>query len=490
LDWVSTQLYEQHSREFGVSRETTTTCLDGPDKVQDVTYSGLELRLFLGKEKDRDSHLLILAQIKDGKLHLLLPFRVPRSLFPNIQVLEPLMILELLAQEYGYVLGIGDRLGRFIYQQEVPIPKGVQDIPSLSQLVRILNPNNHDCVESIFISPRGNVAKCALAFCLDKTLYTSGLACGIWSRVSVSRSSRPITRIIGPDLVRRTVGETVNKVGTEDIFNIIELRLALLVTRELMGNQWYETVMREFPKAAKISDKDYQRIVKSQEVHPLSEALWSGKPENYIRLISFAHYLNQLWRKDDSNKLSEKTKELKQYSFMHAYYELKVAAFFDKKGFGVSFIKKEKDLRTADFRIDSVDGFAFGECKRKDATSLQIDSDVEEAALQIQEYGWPGIIFLEVLPKVDDASAKGMLDRGSMLLEGKNRVSLLIVTNEQLREEIGTWMLGTKVWGIENETALTRLPVAIRNAALFQDPIRWLPLSQTVEEVESSEAER
>jgi len=196
LDWVSTELYDLHSGEFGVSREVTTTCLDGPESVQDEPYDGLELRLFLGKDKDRDSHLLILGQIKDGKLHLLLPFRVPRSLFPNIQVLEPLMVLELLAQEYGYVLRIGDRLARFIYQEEVDIPQGLADIRNLSQIVRILNPNNHDCVESIFISPRGNVAKCALAFCLDKTLYRSGLASGTRLTASVSRPSRPITRII------------------------------------------------------------------------------------------------------------------------------------------------------------------------------------------------------------------------------------------------------------------------------------------------------
>lgn len=106
--------------------------------------------------------------------------------------------------------------------------------------------------------------------------------------------------------------------------------------------------------------------------------------------------MNQLWRSDNSNRLTHKLKEQRQYSFDHTYYEIKMSAYFDRRDCQVSFIPTEKGLRTPSFRIDAADGFAFAEYKRKDSGGLRIDSDVEKAASQLEGYGGPGVIFIEL----------------------------------------------------------------------------------------------
>lgn len=214
-------------------------------------------------------------------------------------------------------------------------------------------------------------------------------------------------------------------------------------------------------------------------MHPLSEALWSGQPEHYIRVIQLGIYLNQLWRSDNGNRLSDKIKELRQYSFHHTYYELKMAAYFARRKHGVSFIPREAGLQTPDFRIDSIDGFAFAECKRKDSESLQIDSDVEKAALQLEDYGGPGVIFVELLKDVDKQTAEEMLDRGKQLLQGMRSICLLILTHEVFREEMGTIALGSRAWGVKINDARMPLPSSIEKAAYFQDPVSWMPLGQS-----------
>lgn len=478
MDLIFSDLYDRESQELRISREATMNALNNPDKTQEERYDDLVLRLFLKKENQRDSYLLVLTQIKDNKLHPLLPFRILQDFFPNIEVLEPLMILELLAHRHGLVIGIGRRLGRFVYQEDIPLREGKGEI------IQIRNPDSHPFIQSTFVkiikTPSGYVAKCALAFCIDKTTYRSWLSSKPQKEIEFKVTALSITRIIPLESVRQIIKDAMREKDTKKRFNIIELGLALQIIRRVMGNDWYQKVLRQFQPGTKISNIEYRCLVKSDNVHPLSEILWSGRPENYIRVVSLALYFNQLWREDDSNNLSEKIKELRQYSFAHTYYELKISAFFDRRGFPVTFIKREKDLQTPDFRINSRMGFAFGECKRKDVPSLQINGDVEKAALQIESYGGPGIIFIEVLPKINDKSAKDILDRASLLLAERKKVSLFILTNEEQRNEFDMCVLGTNVWGIENSNAQSRLPETIKKAAFFQDPIAWLPLSQTL----------
>jgi hypothetical protein len=471
----SSDFYEEN-QELGLTREETMEILNNPDKMQEERYDDLALRLFLKKENRGDSYALILGQVRNNELHLLLPLRVPLDLFPNIGLLEPLMVLVLIVQGCGLTLRIGRRLGKFIFQEEVPLSLDGSD------LVKIANPYNHPFILHVSVkvveTPNGPVARCALAFCIDKRVYRSWLS----SKPQIIPSPRPskdlpITRIIRPESVNQVVDRWASEKDSKKRFNLIEMSLALQIIRKVMGENWYRKVFRRYSPGTEISDKEYKRLVKSSSVHPLSEALWSGQPRNYLRIISLATFINQLWRDDDTNNLSEKIRELRQYSFIHAYYELKIAASLDRV-FPITFIKREKGLRTPDFRVDSDDGFAFCECKRKEAPGFHIDSAINDAASQIESYGGSGIIFLEVLPEVDSAEAKTMLDRASVLLENRPAASMLVLTSEEFTEVFDAVSFDTNYWGMVNKKARFKLPEMIRKAVAFQDPIMWFPLSQ------------
>ena len=47
-----------------------------------------------------------------------------------------------------------------------------------------------------------------------------------------------------------------------------------------------------------------------------------------------------------------------------------------------------------------------------------LDDDVEEVTLQIESYGYPGMIFVEVLCDIDGGMGDAMLRRARTLLEG------------------------------------------------------------------------
>lgn len=240
MDEVLTDLFRREAKELELDEAFALNVVRNRDKTQDVSYEGLLLRIFIKRESN-DSHILILAQVELGKVKLLLPFRVRRDLFQNIEVLEPLMVLELLAQNYGLVVSIGSRFGRFLYQEQIKI----QD--SGSQIVSVRNPNDHDFVESIFIkpvdTPSGRVAICALAFCIDKHFYRQWLGSDLADKTRQIQSL-PISRIIGGDVVKRIVASNSKESDTGKRFNLTELDLALETIKTVMGQKWYETVSK------------------------------------------------------------------------------------------------------------------------------------------------------------------------------------------------------------------------------------------------------
>ncbi|MEM0489351.1 MAG: hypothetical protein QW707_09180 [Candidatus Bathyarchaeia archaeon] len=485
LEVVFSELYDKEAKELQVSREETLAALTNPDKTEEILYEDLIIRLFLKREHERNSYLLILAQLKNEKLFLYLPLRIMPDLFPSIHLLEPLMILELFAQRFGLVMNIGDYFGRFIYIEDIPLQN---DMPEF----RVLNPDNHPFLQSFFVkilpTTDGKVAKVALAFCIDKAAYKMWLLSHGSMQPKKSMLPQeilPITRIISNEEIKEIIANTSYERDPKKRFNLVELGLALQIIRKVMGIEWYQRVLRRFEQGTTIPDKEYWRLVKSNKIHPLSEALWSGHPEQYIKIIQLAQYLNQLWRKNNSNNLLKKIVDLRKCSFEHTFYELKIAASLDRRGFPVTFIKEEKYLKTPDFRVDSIDGFAYCECKKKETTSLQVDSDIEKAMSQIENYGGPGIIFIELLQKVDDEKAENIFNRATTILEGSKKISLLILTSEELAREGEMIALRTKVYGIENKQAHFKVPESIKKACMFQDPIRWFPLSQSLQQNET-----
>jgi hypothetical protein len=458
LEVVLSEYFKQQSLSLGVTRETALDILKKADRVQKEKCDDLIVHFFLKRETQTDSYLLLMAQVKNNALHPDIVLRVLPDLFSNILALEPVMILQLLAQKFGMVLRIGRRLGRFYYKENVVLGQK-QD---LVRLVQIVDETGHDCLGSFYVkiveTASGCVARCAFVFCIDKSKYNHWLASRPPKEKPADPTYRPITRIIPIERVRIVETSCIDESNRKERFYNIQLRLAIEIITAIMGDAWYRKVYESLPK---VSGKKHPRLLK-----------------HYIRVIGLGHFLNQLWRENDSNNLSDKVEELRGSSFEHTYFELKIASHFDRRGFDVKFLRREEQLKTPDFQVTSADGYAFVECKRKSVSGLKIDSDIEKAALQIEEFGGPGLIFIELLERLDPRSVEKIIVRAATLLAGKNRVSMCIFTNEELRDEVDTYAVATQAW----PTAVSgiRLSESIRIAALFQDPLDWFPLGSDI----------
>lgn len=479
MNVIFTELYDRERKELGITKKESLNVILHPDNIQEEIIDDLILRFYLKTESHGNSILLIQTRVLADKLFLDLPLRILSDLFPNLEVLEPLMILQLMAQEFGLYMKIGSKVGKFIYKEEIPI------IKEGGEIIQIRNPENHSFLQSIFIKKILNqdnvVVKCALAFCIDKTHYINWLSSEHKITPPIKRLDvMNVTRIIPLDVVKGIIEYSIKYEDEKKRFNIVELALSLQIIRKIMGNQWYRNVLKQFVPGEKITNREYRRLVRSNSIHPLSEALWSGDPKQYFRIIALAQFLNQLWRFDNSNNFQEKIKELQRYSFIHTYYELKIASYFNRRGFSVTFIKRRKDEKTPEFRIDSSDGYAFCECKRKDSPTIEIDNLLEDAASQIESYGGPGIIFVEIPTQLDKRSVNDVRERAIELLTYNRKVALFILTHEYFSEEFEIITGGTKVYGVFNDKAHFSLPEKIKKVALFQEPIAWYPLSQTI----------
>jgi hypothetical protein len=141
----------------------------------------------------------------------------------------------------------------------------------------------------------------------------------------------------------------------------------------------------------------------------------------------------------------------------------------------VTFLRREKQLKTPDFQVTSSDGFAVVECKRKAVSGTKIDSDLEAAAAQIEEYGGgPGIVFIEVTGKLHNKAIELIRNRALAILQGMKLVKLCIITNEVWTDEVNTIAIGGSVWPI---LVASGIPDTIYDVAKAQAPIDWPLLS-------------
>jgi len=314
--------FELQSKRLGVSKEAVLDLLNNADKVQEQAHNGLLVRFFLKREPQAYSYLLLIAQVKESTIHPDLILRVLSDLYLDIGLLEPVMVVQLLAQRYGMILRIGRRLARFYYQEEIAL-EGKQDA---ARIVQVVDETGHDCLASFYVgvfeTSSGRVVKCALAFCIDRSLYESWLCHPPARPKTEDPRDRSITRIIPLQRAREIQASCIDEPNPRERLYKIELRLSIEIITKLMGDTWYRTVYEDLPK---VFGEEDPRLL-----------------NHYKRITGLGHFLNQLWRDDESNNLSDKIDELRGTSFELTYFELKIAAHFDRRGFDPTFLKRKK----------------------------------------------------------------------------------------------------------------------------------------------------
>ncbi|MBS3782225.1 MAG: hypothetical protein KGY66_06135 [Candidatus Thermoplasmatota archaeon] len=201
------------------------------------------------------------------------------------------------------------------------------------------------------------------------------------------------------------------------------------------------------------------------ESHTLGERLWSGNPKKFIKIVAFGQSLLNLWKTDDSNKLSEKLLELKNDTFSNAYYELRCAEYYDKKLDKIEFIETREDIKSPDFRIFSNKETAVVECKKKSEGSTDLENNILDASAQLKAnfegHKETGVIFIELGPehKIDPEKIEEDI---RFYLRNKKWVTGVVLTKERLNElkdERLSYKTESKF--IENPNAEYKLPETI-----------------------------
>jgi len=171
-----TDLFKKECQnKFQVTEAQVQQTITNPDRRQVVEFNGLKLGFFLKKQTEGKYYLLVCAHWEKGNLLVDLAFKILPSLVEEVKTLEPLVLLQQLALKFGLTIRIGKQLNKFIFRESIPLKPN--DKPA--KIVKILNPENHPFLQSIFIKIRqkGNtkVADCALAYCIDLERYSKWL---------------------------------------------------------------------------------------------------------------------------------------------------------------------------------------------------------------------------------------------------------------------------------------------------------------------------
>ncbi len=242
--------------------------------------------------------------------------------------------------------------------------------------------------------------------------------------------------------------------------NMEELQAALIIIRKVLGNSWY----------GKSGKNLFSQP--SNNLPPIAALLSSGQPRDYIRIIAFAIYLNELWEKTNVKEKvreyerSERRGSIKLEHFNRFYFELKMASYTKKSGLNVYFIPKAK-TKTPDLEISCKDGKTYVECKKKDPeTSVQsVFNSIGDAANQLLEANAFGIAAIEVsfVGKNANTDLEKVLYNLPKLLEVKPHVNAVVLCVETPYAEEAFTGLRTNFHAYLNPKASIRLPSDIEN---------------------------
>lgn len=142
-----------------------------PDREQRLQSQGLTIVMY---SKRTERFMVVVTHLAGQEQVVDLAFSVKDELIEITKTTNPLPLLRALAQKTGLEIKIGDRQGRFIYNELIPIA----DV-DLKKAMRVENPDNHSIASLVWIRVRQNImgplAQCAMAFCIDLQKYEDWL---------------------------------------------------------------------------------------------------------------------------------------------------------------------------------------------------------------------------------------------------------------------------------------------------------------------------
>ena len=180
MDIILTDLFKQEFQaKLGIREKLVHKAITTPDFQDIVELDELVLGFFVTREvkPEGETYLLVCTRRKDSTWFVDSAFIILPDLVSDVGSLEPLALLQGLAQRCGLVIRVGRQLNKFIFR-ELITTKGWNDDPA--KLVEVINPSEHSFVQSmhIRIEPKDDsyVADVALAYCIDTDEYLAWLS--------------------------------------------------------------------------------------------------------------------------------------------------------------------------------------------------------------------------------------------------------------------------------------------------------------------------
>lgn len=172
---VYTELFQKECEDrFGMTRDVVRDAIAQPDKEQRLASQGLTLILYSKKIPGSGDHVIVSTHVQGQDLLVDLSFRLKKEMVDEAKTTLPFPLLQALALRFGLPVKIGDREGKFVYNEIVPTAS--RDI---KKVLRISNPDGKPLVSSMWVrilqNDMGFLAQCALVFCIDSQAYASWL---------------------------------------------------------------------------------------------------------------------------------------------------------------------------------------------------------------------------------------------------------------------------------------------------------------------------
>jgi hypothetical protein len=167
----SDQFQKECEGRLGVTKEAVMQVILQPEREQRLQSQGLTIVMY---SKRTDRFMVIVTHLAGQEQVVDLAFSIKDELIETTKTTNPLPLLRALAQKTGLEIKIGDRQGRFIYNELIPIADR-----DLKKAMRVENPDGHPLASLMWIRVRENImgplAQCAMALCIDLQKYEEWL---------------------------------------------------------------------------------------------------------------------------------------------------------------------------------------------------------------------------------------------------------------------------------------------------------------------------
>lgn len=159
-------------KELGITKEDVIQTIKNPLRKQLILFDGLDILAVIRKEEKTNSYILVIAQRKDDTLHIRSScFRILHDLIEMVGTNEPIVLLQQLALNFGYILKIGERKGKFFFRERIPVPRGYDP----AKIIEIISPKKikANLITTLFFKIEEGFVETAMVFSIELNSYLS-----------------------------------------------------------------------------------------------------------------------------------------------------------------------------------------------------------------------------------------------------------------------------------------------------------------------------